>query len=251
MIENKNNTNKLTARFDSINLIKNLKSIIIYTLLFTILYLFFFKINLKTEPLMVFEQTIFIIMSVIIIVFNESLISDSSIFKIRNLLNNLKETKTKEIIFSKVGRKEDEISPNYEEYFNILNEKVEKFEKDKKIFSKNSYRLYTIFTISGFIAIICSVSSVNLIDMKIINFHINQIYLHLFKTYLIGIFIALQICLIPIWIISAHQSEKQKNKIMNFFENPIEIVKDFEKYLEEIEDKQINMYLNNINQRGS
>ena len=120
-----------------------------------------------------------------------------------------------------------------------------RFKKNIERFRKNSYKLYTIFTISGFIAIICSITIIN--TEMINHLKIIQLYLHPFKIYLIEFFIALQVSLIPTWIISAHQSEKQKNEIMNFFENPIEIVKDFEKYLEEIEEKKININLNNIN----
>jgi len=46
--------------------------------------------------------------------------------------------------------------------------------------------------------------------------------------------------LVPVWIISAHQIEKQKNKILLFFTDPAKIVKDFKWYIEEIEAKNIN-----------
>ena len=238
--------NKILPSIDDKVLIKdNLKLIFVFTTIFILSYIILFKINLTSELLMVFEQTIFIIISAIIVVFNESLISYSSISKITNLLNNLKKKETKEIIFSKIEKKENEISPNYDEYLNTLNERVREFKKNIEKFRKNSYKLYTIFTISGFIAIICSISIIN--TETISHLKIIQLYLHPFKIYLIEFFIALQISLIPTWIISAHQSEKQKNEIMNFFENPIEIVKDLKKYLEEIEEKEINISLNNIN----
>ncbi len=241
-----NTANKILPFIDNEILIKdNLKLISISTIIFILSYIILFKINLTSESLMVFEQTIFIIISAIIVVFNESLISYSSISKIINLLNNLKKKETKEIIFSKIGKKEDEVSPNYDEYLNTLNERVKEFKKNIEKFRKNSYKLYTVFTISGFIAIICSISIIN--TETINHLKIIQSYLHPFKTYLIEFFIALQVSLIPTWIISAHQSEKQKSKIMIFFENPIEIVKDFKKYLEEIEEKKINISLNNIN----
>jgi hypothetical protein len=246
--ESINNKNKILLVIDNKVLIKdNLKAIFFIILFFIAFYIFFFKINIKANTIIAFEQTIFVIISAIMLVFNESLISYSSISKIINLLNNLKKKETKDIIFSIIGKEEHELSPNYEEYLNTLNERIREFKKNIEIFRKNSYRLYTIFTISGFFAIICSLSILNIEISKLLSHNIYS-FLHTIKPYLIEFFMILQISLIPTWLISAYQAEKQKSQILYFFEHPSEIVKDFKKYLEEIEEKEINMSLKNINE---
>jgi hypothetical protein len=208
-----------------------------------IIFFYCFLFSVKIDILS-FEQAIFIIISAIILFFNESLISNSAIAKITNLLNNLTKKEIKNIVFSKIGKEEGEIEPNYDEYLKILKNRINNFKHDIETFRRKSYKLYSYFTISGFIAIILSITTIrhtilgpNLLPI----IHV----LHHLKPYLIELCIIFQMFLIPIWIISAYQTEKIKNNVLSFFENPSKIVEDFKKYLDEIDNKKIGAFINN------
>lgn len=232
-----NNTTNRLSMIDNKILIKDNFAIIITTsFVLSIIYLYLFKINnIDKNTIMSFEQSIFVIISAIILVFNESLISYSSISKITNLLNNLKKNENKDLIFSKIGKTNEEVAPNYDEYLNVLDKRLKEFKNQIDLFRKNSYILYSLFTISGFVAILISLTSINFSIDK--NIHSS---LHIYKPFIVEFFIMIQIFLIPSWIISAYQAEIQKSEILSFFRKTSAIVADFKLYLEEIENKNID-----------
>jgi len=218
--------------------------IVFLILLVAVVFSAYLEFNLKVENLISFEQTIFVILSAVMLVFNESLISYSTINKISTQLNKLSNKDIKEKVFMQLNRdNQNYLETQYEDYLNVLKERVEIFKKNIEKFRNNSYKLYMIFTICGFLVLlagIIKISALNQIDGLLSNFFDTIMKL---QSLIINFFVLIQSLFIPIWVFAAHQAQKQKNLILIFFENPSEIVNDFKSYLNEINAKDIKIIL--------
>jgi bacteriorhodopsin len=218
--------------------------IVFLILLVAIIFNFYLEFNLKVENLINFEQAIFVIISAIMLVFNESLISYSTINKISTQLNKLSSKDIKEKVFMQLNSSDQNyLETQYEAYLNILKERVDIFKKSVEKFRNNSYKLYMIFTICGFLVLLVGItktSDLKQIDELLSNFFDTNMKLQILLT---NFFILIQSLFIPIWVFAAHQAQKQKSSILMFFENPSEIVNDFKNYLDEINAKEIKTIL--------
>jgi bacteriorhodopsin len=218
--------------------------IVFLILLVAIIFNFYLEFNLKVENLINFEQAIFVIISAIMLVFNESLISYSTINKISTQLNKLSSKDIKEKVFIQLNSSDQNyLETQYEAYLNILKERVDIFKKSVEKFRNNSYKLYMIFTICGFLVLLVGItktSDLKQIDELLSNFFDTNMKLQILLT---NFFILIQSLFIPIWVFAAHQAQKQKSSILMFFENPSEIVNDFKNYLDEINAKEIKTIL--------
>jgi len=116
--------------------------IVFLILLVAIIFNFYLEFNLKVENLINFEQAIFVIISAIMLVFNESLISYSTINKISTQLNKLSSKDIKEKVFIQLNSSDQNyLETQYEAYLNILKERVDIFKKSVEKFRNNSYKL--------------------------------------------------------------------------------------------------------------
>ena len=218
--------------------------IVFLILLVAVVFSAYLEFNLKVENLISFEQTIFVILSAVMLVFNESLISYSTINKISTQLNKLSNKDIKEKVFMQLNRdNQNYLETQYEDYLNVLKERVEIFKKNIEKFRNNSYKLYMIFTICGFLVLlagIIKISALNQIDGLLSNFFDTIMKL---QSLIINFFVLIQSLFIPVWVFATHQAQKQKSLILIFFENPSEIVNDFKSYLNEINAKDIKIIL--------
>lgn len=186
-----------------------------------------------------FEQTIFVILSAVLFVFNESIIGYTTISKIRNKINKFKEIKIKKEVLIKVGISGEETENNYSEFFRTTEEDIFYFQKSISKFKRNSFFLYLCFAIVGLLLIFISILDLQSTSHTFFtDFKLSSII-----NFLITIFIISQILSIFIWIISAYQAEKQKHNILNYFEID-NISKKMKIYIEEINSKKIDMTIN-------
>ncbi len=204
-----------------------------------ILSIIFNPINYDKNSILTFEQTIFVILSAVLFVFNEAIIGYTAISKIRNKINKFKEKHIKKEVLIKVGISGEETENNYSEFFRTTEEDIFYFQKSISKFKRNSFFLYLCFAIVGLLLIFISILDLQSTSHTFFtDFKLSSII-----NFLITIFIISQILSIFIWIISAYQAEKQKHNILNYFEID-NISKKMKIYIEEINSKKIDMTIN-------
>ncbi len=197
-------------------------------ILVSIALLYFFDIKLETALLLSFEQSIFIILSAILVVFHESIVGYRTLSKIANMINNFKKDSARQAVFSSIDLGS---SDKYDEFVESSKNRISKFKVNIMIFKRNSFFIYILFTILGIIVI--AFSLINIESSWIVKGNII-----LDKSIVIEFLVFFQIYLIPIWIISAFQSERQKSKVLQYFDVST-FSKQIKLYLKDAEEKSL------------
>jgi len=189
--------------------------------------------SLKTQsniPLVLsIEQSLFIILAAVIVVFNESVISYKNISQLRNKINKLKQNENKTNILNWMG--ESEHGNSYDEFLTELDGYHVDFAKKSDKFKSRSYKLYIIFSMIGLFVIVFSLINFNNITNFLINEGIENKYIQMLlptKYHIVNACIYTQIVLIIIWAISALQSELQKRRMIEYVE-----IKNIKKHIEQ------------------
>lgn len=181
-----------------------------------------FLINITIDHSVItgLEQSLFVILSAILFVFNDSVVGYKTITKIKNTLNKLSSEEIKSKVLDSIGQ---ENKSTYEEFLAKTNGEISQFNKVVYKFKKKSYQLYIFFSFLGlvsmFVILIKGDSKIIVFILGLSNKHVNFYEILLFlKHYIINFSIITQFLLVPIWIISAIQAEKQKASLLNYLD---------------------------------
>ncbi|MDD2886812.1 MAG: hypothetical protein PHY66_03345 [Aliarcobacter sp.] len=172
------------------------------------------------------EQALFIILSAILFVFNDSIVGYKTITKIKDTLKKLENSEIKTKVLNHIG---EDKALSYDEFIAQSEGKIVKFNKVIYKFKKKSYQLYMIFSLSGLLALILVLA-----DISICKDFLNSITLQYFKSNLIDTLIIIQFLLIPVWVVSAIQAEKQKADLLLYLDGS-NAIKNVKKYIEDKE----------------
>jgi hypothetical protein len=211
-------------------------SVIIFSSLMTILI----NIKLNISTVVTIEQALFVILSAVIVVFNESILGYKNISRLKNEINRLKKYEIKERIKVLSSKDNDVLEMYYEEYLNKLSGFLEKFKSEVLKFRRRSYKLYLIFTFLGIIIILITLISSKCLLANILLDKLEWNWTILVKKYSLFFFLYAQITLIPVWIYSAFQAEKQKNDIFKYLD-VYHIAKNLDGYINDKTTEEINM----------
>lgn len=201
--------------------------IIFVLILIVLVYVFDFKLDKSTITGV--EQTLFIILSAILFVFNDSIVGYKTITKIKDTLKKLESLEIKTKVLNHIGQ-DKELS--YDEFIAQSEGKIIKFNKVIYKFKKSSYKLYIIFSLSGLLALLFILADISIIinDISLLNHEIFE----KIKVNLIDTLIIIQFLLIPVWVISAIQAEKQKADLLVYLDGS-NAIKNVKKYIEDKE----------------
>jgi hypothetical protein len=225
------------------NLIKDYSKFIIYSVLISSIVLALL-INIKYDIniILTFEQTIFVILSAILFVFNEAIIGYSTISKIRNSINNFKKKHIKNQVLLLIRM--SFIEKYYDDFLNATEDDIIIFQENITEFKRKSFSLYSVFSIFGLFVVALSMLSKNSFLFSYFSFlQTNIHFLANIKYFLIDFFVISQLLAIPIWVVSAFQAEKQKYKMMKYFEID-NISFQIKEYVEQTRKKSISLSLN-------
>ncbi|WP_434637392.1 hypothetical protein MLC35_01030 [Sulfurimonas sp. NW7] len=209
-------------------------------LILSVLLSFIFSLKIETATLLSFEQTIFVIISAILFVFNESIISYSTISKIRNKINDLKKKNVKNDILSYIGNQS--AIKQYDDFLNDVEMDIVRFSKTIETFKRKSYKLYMFFSLFGFIVIIITIVKSNSVILTFLqgNDWIGYGTMLALKVIAVKFFVFGQLLSIPVWIISAYQTQLQKHEMLKYFEIK-NISEKLEFYIKEKQEKNIDL----------
>jgi hypothetical protein len=179
------------------------------------------------------EQSLFIVLSAILFVFNDSVVGYKTVTKIKNTLDKLSKTEIKNKVLEAIGSQN---SSAYEEFLAQTKGQITKFNKVIYKFKKKSYQFYILFSFLGLAALFVTlVEKDSLIITFIVSFfdQPSDIYniLSYIKSYIIEFSVVTQFLLIIIWIISAIQSERQKANLLNYLDGA-NAIKNVRAYIE-------------------
>lgn len=143
--------------------------IIFVLILIVLVYVFDFKLDKSTITGV--EQTLFIILSAILFVFNDSIVGYKTITKIKDTLKKLESSEIKTKVLNHIGQ-DKELS--YDEFIAQSEGKIIKFNKVIYKFKKSSYKLYIIFSLSGLLALLFTLADISIIinDISLLNHEI-------------------------------------------------------------------------------
>lgn len=197
----------------------------------TCLLTFLLSFKLSTDNLISLEQTLFVILTAVIFVFNESIIGFETITKVSGTLDKWKKSSIKQHITDSVGEK---TAPFYGEFLGKIEKRISEFKEDANIFKSQSYKLYMIFALLGFLAlfIILIKSDAVFVKLSLSYPYIDELLVVKVKCFLVDLFVKLQFISILIWVISAKQAEKQKLDLINYLDDG-KIVEKFRKYMDD------------------
>lgn|GEM_PF-4787654 len=193
--------------------------IIIFILV--VLLTIFLQFKIEISDFLTFEQTIFVMVTGVMIVFREFIFSYSAISKIRQNIKMIE--KNKDNILTAIGGINN--SANFSDYINTLNIDIEVFVLSTTKLKKTSTITFLIFIFSGLLATI---------------FKLNDIC-ELCVLFLIYF----QIVLIPSWAFGGFCEELRKTKINLFFEDD-NIVADFNRHCDSYKKKQVKLELKKV-----
>jgi hypothetical protein len=209
-------------------LIKNYKPYQAYLAFFIILiaaYLMPLQSRSDTSLLVGVEQSFFVILSAILVVFHDSVIGYQSVSKLSTDVNKLQKKEIKDKILAYINIPEQ--SDNYDEFLTKVDAYKLHFTKEFERFKRKSYKLYVLFAMLGLIAVLLSlINSSNIIGQ-----------------YIIDVCVYGQIFLISIWSISAMQAETQKVKMFEFV-SVKNIKQNIKQYIDDKTEKEIEFKLN-------
>lgn len=193
-------------------------------ILLVVFLVYILDFNMDSQIITGVQQTLFIILSAILFVFNDSIVGYKTITKIKDTLKKLENSEIKTKVLNHIG-KENELS--YNEFIAQSEGKIIKFNKVVYKFKKNSYQLYIFFALCGLLALATILA----------DFKIEAEYLKTIKINFIDTLLVIQFLLIPIWIISAIQAEKQKSDLLLYLDgsNAVANVKKYIKDKEQID----------------
>jgi hypothetical protein len=178
------------------------------------------NINIDSAIITGLEQSLFIVLSAILFVFNDSVVGYKTVTKIRNTLDKLSKPEIKNKVLEAIGSTNGSV---YEEFLAQTKGQIAKFNKVIYKFKKKSYQFYILFSFLGLMALfITLIERDSLIVALIVSLfeQPSDIYntLSYLKAYIVEISIVTQFLLIIIWIISAIQAEKQKANLLNYLD---------------------------------
>ena len=191
------------------------------------------NINIDSNIITGLEQSLFVILSAILFVFNDSVVGYKTVTKIKNTLDKLSQHEIKTKVLQSIGSDNGSI---YEEFIEQTKGQINKFNKVIYKFKKKSYQFYILFSFLGLLALLAVLIER---DSFIINLllSIPKEYIDMYKvltflkSYIIDLSIITQFLLIIIWIISAIQAEKQKADLLNYLDGT-KAIENVKKYIE-------------------
>jgi hypothetical protein len=181
---------------------------------------FFVDVAIDHNVIIGLEQSLFVILSAILFVFNDSVVGYKTITKVKNTLDKLSSDEIKTKVLNAIGK---ENKSTYEEFLAKTKGEISQFNKVVYKFKKKSYQLYIFFAFLGLIALfsvlIKSDSRIIVFILGLSNESRNSYKILFFlKHFIINFTIITQFFIIPIWIISALQAEKQKASLLNYLD---------------------------------
>jgi hypothetical protein len=194
---------------------------------------FIINIDINSAMITGLEQSLFVILSAILFVFNDSVVGYKTVSKIKNTLDKLSKAEIKDKVLGAIGSQN---SSAYEEFLEQTKGQITKFNKVIYKFKKKSYRFYILFSFLGLAALFVTLIEKDSIIITYIVKNFDQpsdIYniLSYIKSYIIEFSVVTQFLLIIIWIISAIQSEKQKANLLNYLDGT-NAIKNVKAYIE-------------------
>ena len=226
-------------------LIKNITILGVFVIfVVTCLLTFLLPFKLSTDNLISLEQTLFVILTAVIFVFNESIIGFETINKVSNTLGDLKKSSIEQEVKSVMGESQ---APFYGEFLGKIKKRISEFKEDTNIFKSKSYKLYMIFALLGFLAlfVILIKSDAVFVRLSLSCPYIDESLVGKVKCFLVDLFVKLQFISILIWVISAKQAEKQKLDLLNYLDGE-KIVEKFRKYMDAKANINIKMKLQEL-----
>lgn len=215
-------------------LLKNYSSVQFYAFIGLIIILpILIDINIDSNIITGLEQSLFVILSAILFVFNDSIVGYKTVTKIKNTLDKLSQSEIKTKVLQSIGSDNGSV---YEEFIEQTKGQINKFNKVIYKFKKKSYQFYILFSFLGLLALLAVLIErdsllINLllsIPKKYIDIYPGLVFL---KGYIINLSIITQFLLIIIWIISAIQAEKQKANLLNYLDGA-RAIENVKKYID-------------------
>jgi len=218
-------------------LLKNYTKLQLFIFLATIIVLpLLINLNVDSTIITGLEQSLFVVLSAILFVFNDSVVGYETVSKIKNTLDKLSQKEIKSKVLVAIG---SDNSIAYEEFLEQTKGQITKFNKVIYKFKKKSYQFYLFFSFLGLLALflvliekdsIVLTITVNLLKQSTTSIDAYKILLYT-KSYIIDFSIITQFILIIIWIISAIQAEKQKTDLLNYLDGA-RAIENVKKYIE-------------------
>lgn len=181
---------------------------IIASISFCLVDYFYIKIiHLDRSLLLDIEQVLFIVISGVIFIFNESIIGNEELRYVQGQIRDIEgNEKTLGEILHHLSEDNPKRKSYLQEYLGVVNQKIETYFKEMSDFKVLSYRLYiTILSIVLIVSFACSTY------IKTDNI-LGEIILIIFKVVFIY-----QYFIIAIWALSSYQVNKSKRLLDAFF----------------------------------
>ena len=192
--------------------------VICMTIFIAFILSIFGYINITFSVLLTLEQTLFVALSAILLVFHESIISYSVLSNLTTKLAKLKkedmELKVLSYIDSRSSKKE------YQDFLSQVESNIALYKIRVQNYKRASYKIYAIFSFIGVLLIFL------------------VLFFGIQKHFLLSLAIYTQIILLLVWIVSAYQADKQKQNILNSLKTK-EISKDIKTYIKLNQEKSI------------
>jgi len=178
----------------------------------------FGHIHINLATLLTLEQTLFVALSAILLVFHESIISYSALSSLFDKLSKLRKEDMQLKVFSYIDSKSSE--KEYKDYLSQLESNISYYKSLVQEYKRASYLIYALFTLIGVFIVLFS------------------LMFALEKHFLLSLFLYMQIFLFLLWIVSAFHSERQKQKVLQSLKTN-QIAKDIKEYIKKNEEKSI------------